>query len=150
VGLFLSVDCVSSPAIIIKQERTLMTIQSSTAITFLRIVIAGIMISHGCMRTYLDSVWGFGEFLASKGIPFGPFVAWGLTVFEILGGSILMAGRFVKPIALIFAVHLTTGIFFVHLPNGWFVVGAGRNGIEYSVLLVASFLTVALSRPKWN
>ncbi|MBK8885646.1 MAG: hypothetical protein IPN46_03480 [Saprospiraceae bacterium] len=25
----------------------------------------------------------------------------------------------------------------VHLPNGWFVVGGGYNGIEYNVLLIA-------------
>lgn len=30
-------------------------------------------------------------------------------------------------------------------PNGWFVVGAGRNGAEYSVLIIASLLAVALT-----
>lgn len=127
-----------------------MTIPPATALLLLRIVIGGIMISHGCMRTYLNTVGGFGEFLSAKGIPFGAIVAWGLTIFEILGGTTLISGKFVKPIALIFAVHLSVGIFFVHLSNGWFVVGAGRNGIEYSVLLVTSFLAVALSRTHWK
>ena len=30
----------------------------------------------------------------------------------------------------------------VHLPAGWFVVGLGRNGMEYSVLLIACLLLV--------
>ena len=35
----------------------------------------------------------------------------------------------------------------VHAPNGWFVVGAGRNGAEYSVLIIASLVAVALTDP---
>ena len=30
-------------------------------------------------------------------------------------------------------------------PNGWFVVGAGRNGMEYSVLIVACLAAVFLA-----
>jgi hypothetical protein len=32
----------------------------------------------------------------------------------------------------------------VHAPNGWFVVGARRNGVEFSVLLMACLVAVAL------
>ena len=35
-----------------------------------------------------------------------------------------------------------TGIVMVHAPNGWFVVGGGRNGAEYSVLLIVALLCV--------
>lgn len=62
----------------------------------------------------------------------------------------LMAGKFVKPLAFIFAVHLVMGTILVHMPNGWFAVGPGRNGMEYAVLLAASFLAVGLSRSKWK
>ena len=31
----------------------------------------------------------------------------------------------------------------VHLPAGWFVVGGGRNGMEYSVLLIVALLGIA-------
>ena len=77
-------------------------------------------------------------------------VAWGLTVVEVLGGLTMMSGKFVKPIALIFAVHLTTGIYLLHLPKGWFVSGAGRNGMEFRALLITAYIAVALSRPKWS
>ena len=30
------------------------------------------------------------------------------------------------------------GIVLVHGPEGWFVVGMGRNGVEFSVLLLAA------------
>jgi putative oxidoreductase len=29
------------------------------------------------------------------------------------------------------------------MPHGWFVVGLGRNGMEYSVLLIVCLLAVA-------
>jgi putative oxidoreductase len=44
---------------------------------------------------------------------------------------------------LYFAVQLAMGILLVHRPEGWFVVGRGRNGMEYSVLLIAVFLALA-------
>jgi len=31
----------------------------------------------------------------------------------------------------------------VHYPDGWFVVGAGRNGMEYSMMLLAGLIAVA-------
>lgn len=35
------------------------------------------------------------------------------------------------------------GIILVHRYDGWFVVGGGRNGMEYSVLLISSLFIVA-------
>lgn len=32
----------------------------------------------------------------------------------------------------------------VHLKDGWFVIGGGRNGIEYNVLLVAAISSILL------
>ena len=31
---------------------------------------------------------------------------------------------------------LVMGIVFVHFKEGWFVVGGGRNGVEYNLLLI--------------
>ncbi len=127
-----------------------MNIQPNTALRLIGSAAAGIMITHGCMRIYVDGIEGFGGFVSAKGFPFGTVIAWGITIFEIAGGILLLTGTYVKPTAFIFALHLTMGIFLVHLQNGWFVVGAGRNGIEYSVLLVITFLMVALSQPRWG
>lgn len=41
------------------------------------------------------------------------------------------------------AVILAAGAVLVHYPAGWFVVGAGRNGMEYSALLIVGLLAVA-------
>jgi putative oxidoreductase len=39
------------------------------------------------------------------------------------------------------------GILLVHRHDGWFVVGGGRNGVEYSVLLIAVLLLQAWVAP---
>lgn len=112
---------------------------------FFRIVVAILLLIHGIARIYLGIVDDFGGFFASINIPFGFYLAWAITIFEIVGSILLAVGYFVSPIAIIFAIHLTFGIFLVHLKEGWFVVGAGRNGIEYSILLIAVFLGLAFA-----
>ncbi len=115
----------------------------STALVFIRVVLAVLMFVHGAARISNGTVGGFGEFLGSQGIPLGFYVAWGITLFELVGSVLLAVGFYTWIIALIFAVHLSVGIALVHWKEGWFVVGAGRNGIEFSVLLIASFLAIA-------
>ncbi len=117
----------------------------STALVFIRIVLAVLMFIHGAARINNGTVGGFGEFLSGQGFPFGFYLAWGITVFELVGSVLLAVGFYAWIIALIFAIHLSMGIALVHWKEGWFVVGAGRNGIEYSVLLVSSFLATALA-----
>src|SRR3712207_6497361 len=106
------------------------------AIIFLRIAVAAIMVIHGFGRIHLGLVDDLGGFLGSKGIPLYFYLGWGITIFEIVGGLAMAAGFAVAPIALLFIIELLTGIYLVHWTSGWFVVGAGRNGMEYSVFLI--------------
>lgn len=117
--------------------------KQQTALTVLRFYLALTMIIHGIARISAGGVAPFGEFLTMQGFPPGFSLAWAITIFEIVGGLLLMVGYFVPTLAIIFATHLLAGIILVHAPNGWFVVGLGRNGMEYSVLLIISFLAIA-------
>lgn len=119
--------------------------RKAQVIVFIRVVVAILMFIHGAARIGNGTVGGFGEFLSMQGLPLGFYLAWGITIFELVGSVLLAVGFYTWVIALIFAVHLSVGIALVHWQEGWFVVGAGRNGIEYSVLLVASFLAIAFA-----
>lgn len=114
-------------------------------ITILRFALAAMMLIHGVTRIAIAGVVPFGGFLASKGFPFGVGLAWAITIFELAGSALLFARRHLVPVALWFALELLLGIVLVHSPEGWFVVGAGRNGMEYSVLLIAGFIALVVS-----
>ncbi len=114
-----------------------------TALTVLRVAASLLLIVHGVARVALGIVDDFGVFLDGVGLPSGAAWAWAITVVEIAGGSVLASGRWVRPLALYFAAQLVLGIVLVHGREGWFVVGAGRNGMEYSVLLITVLVAVA-------
>lgn len=115
----------------IKDEKRL-----STAFLVLRVAIAGLLAAHGWARLLAGGVEPFGGWLDSRGLPFGIGIAAAVTALEILGAPLLALGRWVTWLCLACCAVYATGLVMVHMPAGWFVVGPGRNGMEYSVLLI--------------
>lgn len=120
----------------------------TSALVFLRIVLAILMFIHGASRIASGTVDNFGGFLSGSGFPLGFYIAWAITLFELIASVLLAAGFYSWIIALIFALYLGIGIALVHYREGWFVVGGGRNGMEFSVLLIAAFVAIAWSHYK--
>lgn len=118
------------------------------ALTLLRAGTAVILIVHGVARVALEIVDDFGGALHAWGFPAGLAVAWAITAAEIVGGAALAAGYLPRVLALWFGVELAAGIYLVHAPAGWFVVGAGRNGMEFSALLILCLLVIAMTSPE--
>lgn len=116
---------------------------TSTWLVVLRVVLGLYMAAHGGMRVAMGTVDDFGGYLDGRGFPFGIVIAWGITVFEMVGGASFAAGHWVRPIAAIFALEHVMGIILVHAPRGWFTVGHQTGGAEYSVLLLLCFLLSA-------
>ena len=114
-------------------------------LTLVRVAAAVVMLVHGVARACLGIVDDFGLVLGRWGFPAGTALAWAITLVEIAGGAALALGFLVRPLALWFALQLAAGIYLVHGPAGWFVVGAGRNGAEYSVLLIVCLIAVILA-----
>lgn len=111
----------------------------------LRAVMGIIFITHGAARLYYGSVPDFGAYLNAEGFLVGLPLAWAITAGEIVSGSLLALGRYVRYCVIFHAVVILGGIILIHLPQGWFVVGHGSGGIEYSLLILA-VLTFIYSR----
>lgn len=118
--------------------------RSALAWTALRLLLAGLIAAHGWARMIAGGVVPFGQFLDSQGFPGGFYFAALVTSIEIVGSLTLAFGVFVAPLCALFAFIYALGIALVHAKAGWFVVGLGRNGAEYSVLLIACLLAVGL------
>lgn len=116
------------------------TIPEQTGILTLRILMGFIFITHGAARIYYSSVADFGAFLNSQGLLIGTFIAWTITIGEMISGALLAWGFKVRYLVIFHALIIVGGIFLVHLPNGWFVVGHGQNGVEYSLLILGVLL----------
>ena len=119
-------------------------------IALLRVGVAVLLFIHGVFRVVDGGVTPFGGFLGTKGIPFGSAVAWLLTVVELIGTPLLAIGRFTRPLVVWFALELAAGIVLVHAKEGWFVVGGGRNGVEYSVALLIALIAIGWSERWWS
>lgn len=119
--------------------------RAEAALRLLRLLLAGLIAAHGWARWYHGGVVPFGQWLDGLGFPFGMALAIGVTAVEIAGTPLLALGRFVLPLSLLYSAIYLTGIVLVHAPAGWFVVGLGRNGMEYSVLLIACLLIVGFT-----
>ena len=117
--------------------------RATQALFVLRLLLAGLIAAHGWARWLSGGVAPFGEWLDSLGFPLGFWLAAGITAFEILGTPLLALGRWVSALCLVYCGIYAVGIALVHWPAGWFVVGLGRNGMEYSVLLIAGLAAQA-------
>ncbi len=117
--------------------------RSEGGLTWVRLGTAAVLLVHPLSRLFHHAVPVFGGWLGTQGIPMGVAVAYAVTVTELLAGLALLTRRLVVPAcaALIFILGL--GIKMVHAQEGWFVVGGGRNGVEYSVLLILCLVGLA-------
>jgi hypothetical protein len=59
----------------------------------------------------------------------------------------LIVGLFVVPAAILLSAHMLMGIFLVHAQKGFWVVGPGQDGVEFSLLLIAGLISLLLGGP---
>ena len=110
----------------------------------LRIAVAAVFFIHGAFRLVTGGYEPFGGWLDAQGFPLGIAWAWAVTLIEVGATPLLAAGKLTLPIAAYLTFQTALGLWLVHAPNGWFVVGGGRNGMEYSALLIVCLACVAL------
>ena len=115
------------------------------SIILLRFLTAAIFILHAGFRIIYSTSGQFADFLNSKGLPFGLQIVWLITIFEIAGGVLLIAGKYVRLITAGFILILLVGIILIHFSLGWFVGEHGTGGCEYSVILIGCLLVIAAS-----
>lgn len=118
------------------------------ALLALRLLIAALIAAHGWHRLLSGGYQPFGDWLSQGGWPLGHAIAIAITAFEIMATPVLALGRWLRPLCAAFIALYAMGIALVHYPAGWFVVGAGRNGMEYSVLLIGCLGVLAYSAPR--
>lgn len=117
----------------------------------LRSGVAVIFLSHSLHGIFTgNDVNDFGNLFLNKigFAPFGVFLAWSVVVSQIITSLLLIANKVVKISCIINILILVAGIITVHFAEGWYVVGAGRNGMEFSFILIVVLFTIIISDRK--
>lgn len=112
--------------------------------TILRFAVAVILLMHGIPGMFDNGVNDFGNlYLNQQGFaPFGVPLAWAIKLSHVAAAVCLVFQKFVKWVCGITIFILIMGIVMIHFQEGWFVVGGGRNGVEFNFLLIAVLLTL--------
>lgn len=110
----------------------------------LRIATAIILLTHSIFGIFNNGINDFGNlFLNQIGFaPYGVFLAWSIKLSHVVAAILLLANKYIKLAGFVTIFVLIMGIILVHFKEGWFVVGGGRNGVEYNFLLIIVLLAI--------
>jgi putative oxidoreductase len=110
----------------------------------LRVAVAIILFTHSIPAIFDNGVNDFGNlYLNQVGFaPLGVPTAWAIKLSHVVCAFCFLFEKYVKIAGIITIFILLMGIIMVHYPEGWFVVGRGRNGVEYNFLLIVVVLTI--------
>jgi putative oxidoreductase len=117
------------------------------ALSVARVGPAAMILAHALYPFVLWDLAGmrdFGQEMEHIGFPFGGVLVWCIVTTQALSSFALLAKRFVVPACLGHLVVLGNGLWIAHAGR-WFVVGPGRDGMEYSVLYIACFTGVLVT-----
>ncbi len=111
---------------------------------FLRFPVIVILLVHSIAGMFNNGINDFGNlFLNEIGFsPVGVPLAWAIKLAHVFCVISLITDKYVIPACIINIFILIMGIILVHFKEGWFVVGGGRNGIEFNFLLIFVLLAI--------
>lgn len=110
----------------------------------LRLATAIILFMHSIPGMFNNGINDFGNFYLNEAgfAPFGVPLAWAIKLSHVFAAGCILLDKYTRPAAWITIFILFVGIIMVHLAEGWFVVGGGRNGMEFNFLLIVVLLTI--------
>ena len=122
--------------------RTLPTFSpDDTGRLVLRLALGTMWLSHGLVLKLLTfGVAGLAGWLESVGLPAA--LAWPLTLAEIAGGALILAGWHGRAVSTLL-IPILIGATWIHSGNGWVFTNA-QGGWEYPLFLSFTSLTHVL------
>ncbi len=115
----------------------------------LRFPVIIILVVHSISGMFDNGINDFGNlYLNQIGFsPIGVPLAWAIKLSHVVCAICLIIDKFVKPASWVTIFVLLMGIVLVHFKEGWFVVGGGRNGVEFNFLLIFVLLAIIFQSP---
>ena len=114
--------------------------QAQYAALVLRVALGVVFVAHALMKVIVFTLPGTAQFFEAHGFP--AWTAYPVTLVELLGGTLLIAGLHTRAIAL-GLIPVLLGALTVHWANGWSFTAAG-GGWEYVAFLIVALVAQAL------
>ena len=116
----------------------------------LRIALAAVLLMHSIPSIFTGAVNNFGNVYLNKAgfAPIGLLLAWAIKLSHVACAVLLILNRYIRAAAFVTIPILVAGIIMIHAADGWYVVGGGRNGVEFNVLLISALVYLALINKK--
>lgn len=120
---------------------SIMNIINKTAL--LRLPVAIILIMHSVPGMFNNGINDFGNFYLNQVgfAPMGVYIAWAIKLSHVVCALCFLLNKYIKWASVVTIFVLIMGIIMVHYKEGWFVVGGGRNGVEFNILLIFVLLS---------
>ena len=109
----------------------------------LRVVLGAVYIAHAYLIMVVVGPAKFVEYQRALHIPLPEIGVWYLIAAHGLGGILLILGLMVRWAALANIPTMAGALWFVHLQNGFFILGS-KTGYEYVLVLLGATIAQAL------
>ena len=112
-----------------------------------RVIVGVIMAAHGLQKLQAGPA-NFGQgALANLGVPLPVFMAYVVTLSELIGGILLIIGLLSRLVALVLTIDLVAAILLVKINVGLIAPQGSGTGAELDLALIAGFLVTLLAGP---
>jgi len=103
------------------------------ALLVMRLALGAVMLAHGSQKVF-GNLHNFSHMVSGMGMPV--WLAYVAAFTEFIGGILLLAGFFTRPVAFAMSIDMCVAIWKVHWHNG--LTGSpGRPGYELPLALIA-------------
>jgi putative oxidoreductase len=129
-------------------NRTLPGPAGDVALVLARLILATIMFAHGYQKLFVDGLGRTTRGFESMSIPVAIVSAAYVTVVEVVGSVLVLAGALITVVAACYLIVMVGAAVFVHIPHGIF---AADGGWELVGAIAALLLVLAAAGPgRWS
>ena len=129
-------------------NRTLPGPAGDVALLLARLILGTIMFAHGYQKLFINGLGRTTQGFENMSIPVAIVSAAYVTVVELVGSVLVVAGALITVVAACYMVVMVGAAVFVHIPNGVF---AADNGWELVGAIAALLLVLAAAGPgRWS
>ena len=116
----------------------------ASGLLVLRVVVGLVFFMHGWQKLVDNGISATQQGFNAMGAPLPDITAVIVTLLELVGGAMLIAGVLTRIVGILLVVNMIAAMVIVHVENGFF---AANGGYELVFLLAGGALALVIAGP---